>query len=73
MNLRESHKPATTKSEHPMVQIGDAVVIEEWNLLKPGWWLSKMEWVIKGHDNQVKGAHACKGSQNKCRGTKTSE
>ena len=56
-----------------MVQIGDIVVIEEWNLLKPGWWLSKMEWLIKGHDNQVKGAHACKGSQNKCSGTKTSE
>ena len=35
VNLRESHKtvkPATTKGEHPTVQIGDVVVMEEGNM-----------------------------------------
>ena len=60
VNLRESHKtakPATTKGEHPMVQIGDVVVMEEGNMPRSSWRLGKVEGLIKGHDNQVRGAH----------------
>ena len=60
MNLRESHKiakPATTKGEHPAVQTGDVVVMEEGNMPKPSWRLGKVEGLMKGHDNQVRGAH----------------
>ena len=35
VNLRESHKtakPAITKGEHPTVQIGDVVIMEEVNM-----------------------------------------
>ena len=54
MNLRESHKtakPATTKGEHPTVQIGDVVVMEEGNMPRWSWRL------IKGHDTQVRETH----------------
>ena len=60
MNLRESHKtakPTTTKGEHPTVQIGDVVVVEEGNMPRSSWRLGKVERLIKGHDNQVTGAH----------------
>ena len=56
-NLRESHKPATTKGEHPTIQIDDIVVMEEWNMPRSSWRLGKVEGLIKGHDNQVRGAH----------------
>ena len=32
MNLREIDKTATTKGEHPIVQVGDVVVMEEGNM-----------------------------------------
>ena len=57
VNLRESHKPATTKGEHPTIQIGDVVVLDEVNMLSSSWRLGKVEGLIKGHDNQVRGAH----------------
>ena len=60
IHLRESHKtakPATTKGEHPMVQIGDIVVVEEGNMPRSSWRLGKVEGLIKRHDNQVRGAH----------------
>ena len=60
VNLRESHKtakPATTKGERPMVQIGDVIVVEEGNMPRSSWRLGKVEGLIRGHDNQVRGAH----------------
>ena len=54
MNLRESHKPVTTKGEHTTIQMGDVVVMEEGNM---SWRLGKVEGLIKGHDSQVIGAH----------------
>ena len=56
VNLRKSHKRATTKGVHPTVQIGDVVVMEEGNMPRSSWRLSKVEGLIKGHDNQVRGA-----------------
>ena len=60
VNLRKSHetaKPATTKGQHPTVQIGDVVVMEEGNLPRSSWRLGKVEGLIRGNDNQVRGAH----------------
>ena len=57
MNLRESHKTAKTKGEHTTVQIGDVVVMEERNILRSSWKLGKVEGLIKGHDNQVRGVY----------------
>ena len=34
MNLREIHKTATTKGEHPIVQVGDVVVMEKGKLTR---------------------------------------
>ena len=48
---------ATTKGEHLTVQIGDVVVMEEGNMPRSSWRLGKVEGLIKGHDNQVRGAH----------------
>ena len=56
-NLRESHKIAKTKGEHTTVQIGDVVVMEERNILRSSWKLGKVEGLIKGHDNQVRGVY----------------
>ena len=60
VNLRESHKTAkaaTTKGEHPTVQIGDVVVIEEGNMLRSSWKLGKIEELVKGDDDQVRETH----------------
>ena len=68
VNLRESHKPATTKGEYPTIQMGDVIFMEEGNMPRSSWRLGKVEGLIKGHDNQVRGAHMKVTS-----GTKTSE
>ena len=57
MNLRESHKPATTKGEYPLIQTGDVVVLKEGNMPRSSWRLGKIEGLIKGHDNQVSGGN----------------
>ena len=57
MNLRESHKIATTKDEHPRVQIGDVVAMEEGNISRSSWRLVKVEGLNKGHNNQVRGPY----------------
>ena len=57
MNLTESYKPATTKGEHPTVQTGDVVVMEEGNMRRSSRRLGIVEGLIKGHNNQVRGAH----------------
>ena len=60
MNLRESYKtakPATTKGEHPTFQIGDVVVMEEGDMPRSSWRLGKVEGLIRGNDNQVRGVH----------------
>ena len=54
MNLRESHKTATTKGEHPTVQIGDVVAMEERNIPRSSWRLGKVKGLNKGHNNQVR-------------------
>ena len=55
--LRESHTQVATKGDHPTVQIGDVVVMEEGNIPSSSWRLGEVEGLIKGHDNQVRGAH----------------
>ena len=57
MNLRESYKTVTAKGEHPTIQIGDVVAMEEGHMPRSSWRLGKVEGLIKGHDNQVRGAH----------------
>ena len=57
MNLRESHKTATTKGEHPTVQIGDVVAMEEGNIPRSSWRLGKVEGLNKGHNNHVRGPY----------------
>ena len=55
--LKRSHKPATTKGEQPTIQIGAKISMKEGNMLGSSWRLGKVERLIKGHDNQVRGAH----------------
>ena len=60
VNLRKSHKtakPATRKGEHPTVQIGNVVVMEEGSMPRSSWRLGKVGGLTKGHDCQVRGAH----------------
>ena len=57
VNLRESHKTVTAKGEHPTIQISDVVVMEEGHMPRSSWRLGKVEGLIKGHGNQVRGAH----------------
>ena len=57
VTLRESDKPATTKGNHPKIQTGDVVVMEERNMPMSTWRLGKVKGLGKGHDNQVRRAH----------------
>ena len=55
--LKRSHKPATAKGKHPTIQIGAKIGMKEGNMPESSWRLGKVERLIKGHDNQVRGAH----------------
>ena len=57
MKVREKHKPATIKDKRPMTQIGNVVVMEEWNMLRSNWRLGKVEGLFTGHGNQARRAH----------------
>ena len=53
---RERKEYLVTKDEHP-IQIGYVVVMEEGNIPRLSLRLGEMEGLVKGNDNQVRGAH----------------
>ena len=56
MELRESHRYLATRRGKPLTRIGDVVLIEDRDQPQGFWRLARVEKLLAGHDDQVRGA-----------------
>ena len=56
MELRESHRYLATRRGKPLIRIGDVVLIEDRDQPRGFWRLARVEKLLAGHDDPVRGA-----------------
>ena len=56
LNLREYQKVVLPREQYPRIEVGDVVLIEEGRVPRSAWRLGKVEGLIKGDDDKVRGA-----------------